>query len=299
MADDVRSWSDELARNPSSLVFLQLGEALRRQGDGEFARRVATRGLERHPHRADAHDLLARVLVDAGDLDRAFDEWDATRRLQPGHAGALKGMGFIRYRQGALPDAERYLGEAAALEPSDATIASALAHVRAALDAAAAASESDADEPMDRVIAMDATSAEGPSAIAQASTAPLWAGAGARALFDDVLGDGPQAAMLLDAEGFVLAGAYHVADGRDVAQDVGAELSGVSDEAARAMRHLGLGEWESIVFETGIASVAMSPAPDGGLLVVAAAASTPLGLLRRMLVQCSTRARAWLAGADG
>src|SRR5215207_6048614 len=133
MSDDIRRWSDALARDPSSTVFLQLGEALRRQGDAEFALRVALRGLERHPHLAEAHDLLARIAADAGDLQRAFDEWDMVIRLAPGHAGALKGMGFVCYRQGALAAAERYLGEASERDPADASIATALAHVRASL----------------------------------------------------------------------------------------------------------------------------------------------------------------------
>jgi len=30
--DEIRQWSEELARDPASLVFLQLAEALRRQG---------------------------------------------------------------------------------------------------------------------------------------------------------------------------------------------------------------------------------------------------------------------------
>ncbi|HET7458992.1 MAG TPA: roadblock/LC7 domain-containing protein, partial [Gemmatimonadaceae bacterium] len=120
-----------------------------------------------------------------------------------------------------------------------------------------------------------------------------------RALFHDVLGDAQQTALLLDASGFVLAGSYPVEDGRDVAQDVGAELSGVSDEAARAMRHLDLGDWSSIVFETSVATVAMAPAPDGGLLLVAAARETPLGLVRRVLDRAGERARHWLATMGG
>ena len=32
MSDEIRRLSDELARDPSSLVFVPLGEALRRQG---------------------------------------------------------------------------------------------------------------------------------------------------------------------------------------------------------------------------------------------------------------------------
>src|SRR5436309_2251305 len=88
MADDVRRWSEELARDPTSLVFLQLGETLRRQAQLDLALKIATRGLERHSHNADAHDLLARIAVDRGELQRAFDEWDMVLGITPGHLGA-------------------------------------------------------------------------------------------------------------------------------------------------------------------------------------------------------------------
>jgi len=295
VSDDIRRWSDALARDPSSTVFLQLGEALRRQGDADTALRVALRGLERHPHLAEAHDLLARIAADAGDLQRAFDEWDMVLRLAPGHAGALKGMGFVCYRQGALADAERYLGEASERDAADASIATALAHVRASL---AGADDDDG--------ASDARASVSPAASARDEQEPsqpsvvLSAGDGGeidpRALFQDVLGEARQAALLLDGSGLVLAGAYLVDDGRDVAQDVGAELSGVSDEARRAMRHLGLGDWSSIVFETEAATIALAPASGDALLVVAAGPETPLGLVRRVLGRAGERARGWLAG---
>ena len=40
MADEIRLWSDELARDPSSLVFIPLAEALRRQGQFDVARKM-------------------------------------------------------------------------------------------------------------------------------------------------------------------------------------------------------------------------------------------------------------------
>ena len=44
MSDEIRRLSDELAREPASLVFLPLGEALRRQGQTDFALKVARVG---------------------------------------------------------------------------------------------------------------------------------------------------------------------------------------------------------------------------------------------------------------
>ena len=83
-----------------------------------------------------------------------------------------------------------------------------------------------------------------------------------RFLFADVLSEAEQTALLLDRDGLVLAGAYVAWDGRDVGQEVGAELSGVTDAARRATRHLAIGDWTSIVFETEVAVVAMAPSPQ-------------------------------------
>jgi predicted regulator of Ras-like GTPase activity (Roadblock/LC7/MglB family) len=275
VSDDVRRWSDELARDPSSMIFLQLGEALRRQGQVELALKVAVRGLERRPHNADAHDLLARIYVDQGDLERAFDEWDMVLRLSPGHSGALKGMGFVYFRQGQLDLAERFLSEASLSDAEDPSITAAI----------------------DLVRRRRAGGEGGPKAAHPSRTGGDTAAVpadDARAVFDDVVHGGARAALLLDAAGLVLAGSYRAADGRDVAQEVGAELSGVSDEARRAMRHLGLGDWSSIVLETSSATVALAPAASDGLLVLAAAGETPLGLVRRLLDRAGATARRWL-----
>jgi predicted regulator of Ras-like GTPase activity (Roadblock/LC7/MglB family) len=268
VADEVRLWSDELARDPSSLVFLPLAETLRRQGQFDLARKVATRGLERHPHNSDAHDQLARIHADQGDLQAAFDEWDMVLRLVPGHVGAIKGMAFIRFQQGRLEEAERLLMQAQGhTEDSDITAA------------------------------IDMVRRSSGVSIAQIAVAEL--PSDPHLLFTDILAN-DQTAMLLDKDGLVLAGAYYSADGRNVAEDVGANLSGVSDEALRATKHLGIGAWRSILFETEAAVVSLSPAPAdgpaaGGLIVVAATPATPLGLLRRLLDRCIARSSTWLA----
>lgn len=300
--DDVRRLSEELARDPASLVFLPLGETLRRQGQLDYALKVAVRGLERHPHHAEAHDLLARIAVDRGELERAFDEWDMVMRLAPEHIGARKGLGFICFRQGRLEEAERYLSGAVERDAADQSIASALAHVRRQLRGQSGAAADGSPTPpagdgRPTPSFLDAVPpAPRPDAPARGGVA-VHTPQDARYLFADVIGDGDQTALLLDEQGLVMAGAYLSADGRDVAQDVGAELSGVSDEARRAMRHLDLGSWTAIVFETEVATVAMAPAPQDGLLLVAASREAPLGFVRRLLDRAATRTRAWLGAS--
>jgi tetratricopeptide (TPR) repeat protein len=297
VSDDIRRWSDELARDPASRVFVPLADTLRRRGQLDLALKVATRGLERHPHDADAHDLLARIWIDRGEVERAIDEWSMALSVAPQHVGALKGMGFACFQVRRTADAERYLQAAASLDPDDGTIGSALARVRAPAPPGAAS------QPATE----GATATNGARRLAEAASAPPDTkarhphptAAAPGLFFADLLGDAEQAALLLDGQGLVLAGTYIVADGRDVAQDVAGALSGVSDEARRAMRHLGLGDWSSLVFETEAASVAMAPVahgPEAGLVLVAAARSVPLGLVRRLLLRVVERSTAWLAG---
>ena len=75
MTDDIRALTARLADEPGSLAFLELAEALRRRGQLDAAHKVARGGITRYPGLADAHDLMARILSDQGDLAGAFDAW--------------------------------------------------------------------------------------------------------------------------------------------------------------------------------------------------------------------------------
>ena len=276
MADEIRVWSDELARDPSSLVFLPLGEALRRLGQLDVARKVATRGVQRHPQNPESHDLMARIHVDAGEMDEAYAEWEKVLKLVPGHVGASKGMAFVLFQQGKPEEAERILREAHDREAAP-EIAAAINTVRRSVGRPAFMMQT-----------------------AEMTVLP----SDPRELFTDLL-PSDQAAIMLDKDGLVLAGSYRGADGRDVAEDVGATLSGLSGEALRATKHLSMGAWKSILFETEAAIVSIAPAPieasiaDGGLLVLAGPPQTPLGLLKRLLDKCINRASAWLQEKAG
>ena len=282
MADEIRRLSDDLARDPSSLVFMPLADALRRAGQLDVALRVALRGLDRHPYVADAHDVLARIHADRGDLERAADEWEMALRLDPSHAQARLGLGFIDFRRGDFESAERRLSAATDF---DGGVATALAHVRSALAARSGGS-----------VPAGSPSRELPQPtcppIPEFPAPDL---SRARQLFSPVLDGTDQTALLVDCDGLVLAGSHVDPTGSDVSEIVAAELAGVSGEAERAMRHLRLGAWTSLLVEADDAVIAMTPAPLGGLVVVAASRETPVGLVRLLLDRALTRARDWLA----
>lgn len=111
--------------------------------------------------------------------------------------------------------------------------------------------------------------------------------------FAEVLGDGEQTALLLDHRGVVRAGIYLDSRGADVSSEIGKALGGVGQEATRAMRHLALGEWRAIVCECTEANLALAPADDGDIVLVAAAPTVPSGFVRRLLDMVSQRALAW------
>jgi tetratricopeptide (TPR) repeat protein len=266
-ADDIRSMSESLAADPSSLVFLPLGEALLARAEYSHASRVAQRGAARHPARADAHDLVARIALAQGDEERAVTAWETVLTLAPAFGTAHRGLGFIHYRRGDLARALAHLEAAHSDDRNDASVVAAIDAVRAS---------------------MGPVPAEGDSAAARAPAQ----------LFDDLLGDSAQVALLLEPDGVVAAGRYETADGTDMGAVIGAHLSGVSDEAQRAMRHFGLGAWTRIVIETEAAVVAMAPA-DATVVLVAAPRDVPLGFVRRTLDRCIATAREWVGALGG
>ena len=276
----IQAWKAELARDRESLVFISLVDALRRMRRFDEARRYALQGLERHPHLASAHDALGRVMADLGDETQARDEWEFALRLDPSHHASLRGLGFLAYKRRDLAGAEQFLARALHANPGDDGLASALRRVRLELRVA----PEKASEPEVKT--------SRPSSPPRQSAADE-----ARHLFAALLGDGDRTALLLDRDGLVLAGTYVDGSGREVADEIGAHLSGLADEAGRALKHLGLGRWESLLVESQHATVALAPGVEGAVVLVAAARDTQVGLVRRLLTQARQKAAAWMGTA--
>jgi predicted regulator of Ras-like GTPase activity (Roadblock/LC7/MglB family) len=291
-AEDIRAMSEQLAADPSSLVFLPLCEALLARGDLAHAARVARRGADRHGGRADAQDLVARIALAQGDPTTAEAAWTNALRIQPEFGAAHRGLGFLRYQQGRLDDAEHHLGIVRDGSPNDPALQAAWAAVQTARAEMAASTEITevSIAPAARESRVSARESR-PSA----SFVALTGAETASTLFDEALGETSQVALLLDRDGLVVAGHYLTADGSDLGAVIGAHLSGVSEEAARAMRHFKLGAWTRISLEAEAATIAMAPSGEG-VTLVAAPRDVPLGFVRRTLDQSVSLARRWLGG---
>ncbi|HEY7193906.1 MAG TPA: tetratricopeptide repeat protein [Gemmatimonadales bacterium] len=274
--DDIRALSAQLAQDPQSLVFLRLGEALRRKGQLDAAQRVAANGLERHPHLADAHDLYARILTDRHEYEKAFDEWDMAVRIAPHHTGALKGLAFLYFKVGDLEQAEAHLAAAKRVEPDDPSIDQALEMIRGGGTAPA-------PEPAPAPTA----SAGAPSATAGTSAldeARVFAG----------LEGANEGLLLIDGAGRVLGGALKDGGGKDVTDSVAAYLAGVSQEAARTAKLLGLGAWNGLSAEGQHGNVHLAHPTPEALLLVVRDRGIPLGRLAIVAQRATLMARRWL-----
>ncbi len=278
MADDVRALSAQLAQDPQSLVFLRLAEALRRKGQLDAALRVALNGLERHPHLADAHDLYARVLTDKHDYERAFDEWDMALRIAPNHTGALKGLAFLYFKVGDLAQAEAHLDLALRVEPDDPTITQAIEMVRGG-----------ASPPSPQPVL-----ASEPKAIDAAPTAAVSAPVLDESRVFAGLEGAQEGLVLLDAAGRVLGGALRNPAGADVTDAVAAYLAGVSQEAARTAKLLGLGAWGGLSAEGRHGNIHVSQPSKEALLLVVRDRGVPLGRLAILAQRATAMARRWL-----
>ena len=303
MADEIKTLSAELARDPHSLVFLRLGDLLRQRGQLDAAHRVALNGLERHPHLADAHDLYARILADKRDYERAFDEWDMARRIAPGHMGALKGLAFLYFKVGDVAQAVAHLEEAERVAPDDFNIQQALAMVRGQPMGSAAARTSghgglqpgspSAPSAASTPSTPPAAPLPPPPAVAEEPMAPPAGPLEDRRVFAGLEG-AQEGLLLLDAAGRVLGGALRDWNGADVTEAVAAYLAGVSLEAGRTAKLLGLGAWTGLAAEGQLGHIHLAqPGPDALLLLVRDR-SVPMGRLAIIAQRAAMTARRWL-----
>jgi predicted regulator of Ras-like GTPase activity (Roadblock/LC7/MglB family) len=118
----------------------------------------------------------------------------------------------------------------------------------------------------------------------------------ARRLFATAIGEAEQTALLLDSSGMPLAGSYIDQSGHDISGEIGSALSGVSKEVSRSMRLLSLGAWTAVVIETEAATIALAPAAQDSVVLLASSSTVPLGLVRRVLSRSVALAINWMSG---
>ena len=222
--------------------------------------------------------MYARILTDKHDYEKAFDEWDMAVRIAPHHTGALKGLAFLYFKIGDLQQAEAHLAAAKRVEPDDPTIDQAIEMMRGG--AKGPAEQAAAPSPPSGAASIAAPAA----ATGGLDEARVFAG----------LEGANEGLLLIDGSGRVLGGALKDGGGTDVTDAVAAYLAGVSQEAARTAKLLGLGAWNGLSAEGQHGNVHLAhPTPDALLLVVRER-GIPLGRLAILAQRATLMARRWL-----
>lgn len=298
MSDDIRTMTAELAANVGSLVFLELAEALRRRGQYEAAYKIARTGIIRYPELVAAYELCARIQVDQGRVEDAFESWADALRIDPENAGAHKGIGFLYHRAGDAARAVEHLERAAVADPGDRGIRTALARVRAALPAVPPMAEplaapivavvppslapvlvvADADRP-DR---SPPPAAIGVPALPSAAATP------------DGFPDIGDATLLADVNGLRLGGGIRSGCGEDVSDAVAAQLGGVAREAGRMARLLALGAWQSVSAESAEGNLHLLAPTEDTILLTLRPPGVPTARLAIVSERAAAAARIWL-----
>ena len=256
---------------------------------------MARGGLSRYPGLADAHDLVARILSDQGDLAGAFDAWADAIRLDPMRSSALKGLAFLYFRAGEVPAALEHLARAAEADPDDVTIPAAIARIEQEVR------ETSAPPPPQEPAPVPASPADAPAASSpqsqtvSASTAPATPPSSPTvdSPFAD-FSDGERGLLLADANGLRLGGTLTAPGGGEAGDRVAAELGGVVREAGRASRLLGLGSWHSIAIETPAAFLVLVPPSGDTVLLALREPSMPMARLGLLAERAARVARRWL-----
>jgi len=314
-ASDLRRWSEEVARDPSSLAFLPLARAYRRMGHRGAALQLCLRGLEHYPTHAEAHSLLALLHLENGDRRRAAEEWSTVLRLDANHFEALRGLGFCYLEQDQLSRARETLERAALLRPADTAVQEALRLL---------GTRQELQHPQDNPLGYGDDpwaeeldpAAHGVSGLLQPDAAPtavvpieelppltpalptgevrtVLGGDPAR-LFGSITGVGPVfGALLLDERGLVLAGSLH-GGVAERAEALGAVLGGAIAEAGRMAAQLSLGDWRGILLEADGALLHLAPANRRTIVLLAAEPGAPVGWVLRTASQAGEMATRYL-----
>ena len=88
LADEVERLQKILAQDSRSIEFARLADYLREMNKTDEAIEVCQKGIEQHPHYANAHFILGRCYFEIGDLDVAESEFNKTLLYDAEHINA-------------------------------------------------------------------------------------------------------------------------------------------------------------------------------------------------------------------
>lgn len=115
----VARYTETLARDPQSTVFVSLAETFRQCGLLQEACAVAEKGIQTLPGYAPGYIVLARIQAQQGQLVAAVGSFEAALALDENNADALKGLARLCSLQGESARARTLLGKLLDSNPED------------------------------------------------------------------------------------------------------------------------------------------------------------------------------------
>lgn len=153
IAEEIRRYRSQHARNPEGLVFARLADAYRRAGDPERALELLEDGLERHPRYLSALVVRARTLADLDRRDAALDAFEHVLELDPRNLVALRAVARLALEAERPDRAAAACRRLCELDPQDEEARERLEEVERLQAGAAARREDSADAGASEVAA--------------------------------------------------------------------------------------------------------------------------------------------------
>lgn len=118
----IAAYTEILAKDPASTIFVSLGEAYRKMGMLDEARKVIENGLQSHAEFSPAHIVLARILCQQGEYDSSETTFKMALEYDPESLAALVGFARLEILLGREGKARELLLQARQLSPADPVI---------------------------------------------------------------------------------------------------------------------------------------------------------------------------------
>ncbi|NOY14025.1 MAG: tetratricopeptide repeat protein [Deltaproteobacteria bacterium] len=118
----IAAYTEILAKDPKSTIFVSLGEAYRKMGMLDDARQVIERGLEDHSDFSPAHIVLGRILFQQGDYSGSEASFQRALHWDAESLAALVGYARLNIVLGREEKARALLLDARQLSPADPVI---------------------------------------------------------------------------------------------------------------------------------------------------------------------------------
>lgn len=124
----------QLREDPSSRLFFQLGELLRKEGRPDEAVRILSEGLDKHPRYVAAWVSLGRALLTLGNHQQAEEALERALELDPENGVAARVVGEAAIARGDWLRAVKALKLARGLSPRDRALDERIRYVEARLE---------------------------------------------------------------------------------------------------------------------------------------------------------------------